>query len=54
MLVVFTPGLIEGLFRAAAGVEDVDRITAIAARYGTRLIGPPLRGTAYSLYSPQR
>jgi quercetin dioxygenase-like cupin family protein len=54
MLVVFTPGLIEGLFRAAAGVEDVDRITAIAARYGTRLIGPPLRGTAYSLYSPQK
>ena len=54
MLVVFSPGHIEGLFRAAAGVDDVDRISAIAARYGTQLAGPPLQGTAHSIYSPRK
>ena len=36
MLVVFTPGMIEGLFSAAAGVKDVDRIISVrnhAARW---------------------
>jgi mannose-6-phosphate isomerase-like protein (cupin superfamily) len=32
MLVVFSPGHIEGLFRAAAAVDDVDEIAAIAGR----------------------
>jgi mannose-6-phosphate isomerase-like protein (cupin superfamily) len=54
MLVVFSPGQIDGLFRAAAGVNDVDKITAIAARYGTQLIGSPLHETAHSIYSPQK
>ena len=54
MLVVFSPGHIEGLFRATAGVDDVDKITAIAARYGTKLVGPPLQGTAHSIHSPQK
>jgi mannose-6-phosphate isomerase-like protein (cupin superfamily) len=52
MLVVFSPGQIDGLFKAAAGVGEIDRITAIAASYGTQLIGPPLQGTARSIYSP--
>jgi uncharacterized RmlC-like cupin family protein len=54
MLVVFSPGHIDGLFRAAAGVDDVDRITAIAGRYGTQLVGPPLLNTARSIYSPRK
>ena len=54
LLVVFTPGHIEGLFRAAAGVGDVDKITAIATRYGTRLIGPPLHERLHSIYSPRK
>jgi hypothetical protein len=54
MLVVFSPGRIEGLFRAAAGVEDVDEIVAIAARYGTQLIGPPLHERVHSIYSPRK
>jgi mannose-6-phosphate isomerase-like protein (cupin superfamily) len=54
MLVVFSPGQIEGLFRTAAGVDDVDKITAIAARYGTKLVGPPLQGTVHSIHSPQK
>jgi mannose-6-phosphate isomerase-like protein (cupin superfamily) len=53
MLVIFSPGQIDGLFRALAGVDDVDKITAIAARYGTKLIGPSLQGTMHSIYSPQ-
>ena len=51
MLVVFSPGRIEGLFKAAAGVGDVDKIAAIAARYGTHLIGPPLHERVHSIYS---
>jgi mannose-6-phosphate isomerase-like protein (cupin superfamily) len=53
MLVVFSPGQIDGLFRATAGVDDIDEIAAIAARYGTQLVGPPLRGTARSIHSPR-
>jgi mannose-6-phosphate isomerase-like protein (cupin superfamily) len=52
MLVVFSPGHIDGLFRAAAGVGDVDKVTAIAAHYGTQLIGPPLPETVHSIYAP--
>ncbi len=54
MLVVFSPGQIDGLFKAVAGVDDVDKITAIAARYGTQLIGPPLQETVRSIYSPRK
>ena len=54
IVVVFSPGQIDGLFKEAAGVSDVDRITAIASRYGTQLIGPPLRGTTRSIYSPPK
>ena len=54
MLVVFSPGRIEGLFRAAAGVDDVDKIAAIAGRYGTQMIGPPLHERVHSIYSPRK
>ena len=54
MLVVFSPGHIEGLFRAAAAVDDVDEIAAIAGRYGTQLIGPPLQERVHSIYSPRK
>ena len=54
MLVVFSPGHIEELFRAAAGVDDVDEIVAIAARHGTQLIGPPLHERVHSIYSPRK
>jgi len=54
MLVVFSPGRIEGLFRAAAGVDDVDKIAAIAGRYGTQLIGPPLHERVHSICSPRK
>lgn len=53
MLAIFSPGQIDGLFRAAAGVGDVDKVTAIAARYGTQLIGPPLQGAMHTIYSPK-
>jgi hypothetical protein len=53
-MLVFSPGRIEGLFRAAAGVDDVDRIAAIAGRYGTQLIGPPLHERVHSIYSPRK
>jgi hypothetical protein len=52
--VVFSPGRIEGLFRAAAGVDDVDKIAAIAGRYGTQMIGPPLHERVHSINSPRK
>jgi len=54
MLAVFSPGRIERLFTAAADVDDVDRIAAIAGRYGTQLIGPPLHERVHSIYSPRK
>jgi mannose-6-phosphate isomerase-like protein (cupin superfamily) len=54
MLVVFSPGQIDGLFRALAGVDDVDKITDIAARYGTKLVGPTPQRTVRSIHSPQK
>ena len=54
MLVVFSPGRIEGLLRAAAGVDNVDKVAAIVGRYGTQLIGPPLHERVHSIYSPRK
>ncbi|MBR0696941.1 cupin domain-containing protein [Bradyrhizobium lablabi] len=53
MLVVFSPGSIDAMFRACAGVNDVDKIVAIVAPYGTQLTGPPLGESDYSIYSPR-
>jgi mannose-6-phosphate isomerase-like protein (cupin superfamily) len=53
MLAVFSPGGIEKMFRELEGVDPAE-IEAIANRYGTRLIGPPLRETAYSINAPRR
>ena len=45
---------------AEMGVYDVngdglnDVVTAIAARYGTKLVGSPLHGTAHSIHSQQK
>jgi hypothetical protein len=41
MLVLFTPGGIEELFRQNAGSEPVERI-ARANKFGTRITGPAL------------
>jgi quercetin dioxygenase-like cupin family protein len=53
MLVVFSPAGIEDMFRELEGVDPAE-VEAIAHRYGTRLIGPPLREAAYSLNAPRR
>ena len=53
MLVVFSPGHIEGLFRAtAAGRESVD-VATLAEKYGTLLIGPAPFDGIYSISSPR-
>jgi hypothetical protein len=53
VLVMFTPGGLAQLFREIPGA-DVTEIAALAARYGTRLIGPPLDDTVYSINTPRR
>jgi mannose-6-phosphate isomerase-like protein (cupin superfamily) len=52
MLVIFTPGHIEGLFLATADGADFDLAT-LPARYGTRIVGPGLRDDLYTLMSPR-
>ena len=44
-IVLFTPGGLEGFFLEASeltGPPDPARLAAIAARYGTEVVGPPL------------
>jgi len=52
MLVVFSPGSIEDLFKATAARES-DDIAALAAKYGTLLVGPPLLEEIHSITSPR-
>jgi quercetin dioxygenase-like cupin family protein len=54
LLAVFSPAGIEELFREIAGVRDAEEIAAIIDRYGTRLVGPPLKETSYSITAPRR
>ena len=50
-LIVFSPGHIEGLFKALAK-RDRD-LPALAAQYGLVVVGPPLRDDIYSIGSPR-
>jgi mannose-6-phosphate isomerase-like protein (cupin superfamily) len=52
MLVAFSPGNIEDLFKATAARES-DDIAALAAKYGTLLVGPPLLEEIHSITSPR-
>ena len=52
MLVIFSPGHIEDLFKATA-VRESDDIAALAAKYGTLLVGPPLLEEIHSITSPR-
>jgi len=42
MLVIFSPGHIEGLFREVAARKSDDDIAAIADKFGCLIVGPPL------------
>lgn len=53
MLVIFTPGHIEGLFQATSAKKDDDDAIAIANAYGTRIVGPPLFEGTYTTMSPR-
>jgi len=52
MLVTFSPGHIEGLFRAVAEGGDVD-LAAVARQFGVRIVGPALREGLYTISSPR-
>jgi hypothetical protein len=42
MLVIFSPGHIEGLFREVAARKSDDDIAAITDKFGCLIVGPPL------------
>lgn len=52
MLVLFTPGGIDELFRTAAKSGDTD-IAALLDKFGTRMVGPALFDNIYTRFSPR-
>ena len=52
-IAVFTPGHIEGLFRAVAA-KTVDNVEEFARSYGTRIVGPALRPSLNNYFAPRQ
>ena len=52
MLIIFSPGHIEGLFKATADRGGGD-VAVLAAGYGTLIVGPPLFEGIRSINSPR-
>jgi mannose-6-phosphate isomerase-like protein (cupin superfamily) len=52
MLVIFSPGGLEELFRKNAATEPADMI-ALAEKFGTRTTGPALFDNLYTILSPR-
>ena len=52
MLVLFSPGGIDELFRENARRDNVD-VMALADKFGTRMIGPALFDNIYTVLSPR-
>ncbi|MCA6111611.1 cupin domain-containing protein [Bradyrhizobium cenepequi] len=52
MLVLFSPGGLEELFRRNAGTEPADMI-ALAEKFGTRITGSALFDNLYTISSPR-
>jgi mannose-6-phosphate isomerase-like protein (cupin superfamily) len=52
MLVLFTPGGLEELFRRHAGTEPADMV-ALADKLGTRITGPALFDDLHTISSPR-
>jgi len=52
-VVIFTPGRIEGMFRAVAE-KKVDDVEAFAALYGTRIVGRALQQDMNTTFRPRR
>jgi hypothetical protein len=48
----FTPGRIEGMFRAIAA-KKVDDVKAFASSYGTRIIGPAIHPGLNNIFTPR-
>jgi hypothetical protein len=53
MLVIFSPGHVEGLFREVAARKSDDDIAAIADKFGCLIVGPPLRDDINAINWPR-
>jgi quercetin dioxygenase-like cupin family protein len=51
-IVIFTPGRIEGMFRAVAA-KQIDDVEAFARSYGTRIVGAALHPRLHTYFTPQ-
>jgi mannose-6-phosphate isomerase-like protein (cupin superfamily) len=52
MLLVFSPGKIEGLFKETA-VRESDDIAALLDKFGVVVVGPALLESIYTIFSPR-
>jgi quercetin dioxygenase-like cupin family protein len=53
MLVIFSPGHIEGLFREITTGKTGDDIAALSDKFGCLIVGPPLHEGIYTIASPR-
>lgn len=53
MLIIFSPGHIEGLFREIAAGRSEDDNEALAGKFGCLIVGPPLDEGIYTIGSPR-
>ena len=51
-IVIFTPGRIEGMFRAVAAKKVTD-VAGFARSYGTRIVGPALHPDLKNYFTPR-
>jgi quercetin dioxygenase-like cupin family protein len=52
LIVIFTPGRIEEMFRAIAA-KQIDDVESFARSYGTRIVGPALHPGLYNYFKPR-
>jgi hypothetical protein len=48
MLIIFSPGHIEGLFREITTRKSGDDIAALSDKFGCLIVGPPLHEGTYN------
>jgi mannose-6-phosphate isomerase-like protein (cupin superfamily) len=53
MLVIYSPGHIEELFKKVAARKSDDDIAALTEKFGCLIVGPPLHEGIYSISSPR-
>lgn len=54
MLIIFSPGHVEDMFRAIMAGASQDELAALTETFGTVITGPPMREDIFSFLSPRQ